>query len=510
MHPRDVVTLVVLPLVAACGSGGGGGSSTPAATTTFPASGAQGVDPETTIRVVLDAPSGTPAAGSVQSEGATVPGTWSQAGGTLEFVPDARLCLLAWHSVELAPGAGGPFTFTFRVRDGAWSTAEELAPQRLVRGLAVGGGERVLALLATPPAPGADLWVVEREDDSWGAAHPVVADASAEGAALVAGANGEDVVVYCARLAGGGFRVFAARRAPGATQFGVAVPLAPPMASSSVPRALALPWGTLALWHDPTTGDVRAATARHGEPWTSAQRLDDLGADAGPPAAAADGAGALVAWRQASGTEIVAARLAEDGTFGAPELVEEALACCLSDPLVAAGGGETLVAWHADGLWRARAAGDTSVQAAFVGGGACAGPPSGAVLALGADGTAVAAWICDGAPWAAVRLPGQPFGPEVALALPAGAANLALVVDRGGRALVAWDELQAAGGRVPRTARFDGEAFGAPRALVEPAGDCAVAPRLAIGADGRIAAAWTRTVDCDFTHGFGAGAARFE
>jgi len=55
-----------------------------------------------------------------------------------------------------------------------------------------------------------------------------------------------------------------------------------------------------------------------------------------------------------------------------------------------------------------------------------------------------------------------------------------------------------------------GLSWGAPVVIQDVGGTCAVAPILTLARDGRAFVAWTSTVACDFTQGFGSYVRRFE
>ncbi len=107
-------------------------------------------------------------------------------------------------------------------------------------------------------------------------------------------------------------------------------------------------------------------------------------------------------------------------------------------------------------------------------------------IAVGADGTAVAAWAAGGSLRVAVARPGHGFGAPQTVATAAGVLPGGIAVAADGSATVAWRNGDGGSAEARVALRAPGGRFGAPRTL----GPTAYPPELALSPDGQTVVTW--------------------
>ncbi|TDJ65835.1 MAG: hypothetical protein E2O39_17430 [Planctomycetota bacterium] len=533
---RAVLCAAMLAPILACGGAGGGSgglasASAPTVTGIQPVDGATDVDPTAPLVVTfdqaidpatLDAASfrvsvnGTPHAGALAVNGAVV-----------TFTPSRPYCLLGAGTLELSEAIANfaglplvPESASFTVRDGAWTAPELIANGLFFDDVGANPGGGATGVLLSLPNTWSDLSFTRFEPGfGWQPPVALISDGTVVSAALATGEGGAGVLVACRWLGGASYRIVASRRDPATGLWSPAEPISALLTSVSEPR---VEWSgagvAFAAWLGAGGVDVWVNRMDLGGGWSGPELLAAGVSGSSEPDLAADGHGnALVLWLEAGGTEIWAGRYAaEPGAWAAPELVYWDPACCIARCRGAVNdAGDAVVLWSdADSvLASARdAASGMWLPAVPVSAAPCATPLEELEVALGSDGSGFAIWGCGG-DLVVSRLDATGWGPVAPLETsdegPARHGRIA--VDGCGHAVAAWDQELPAGARSVWARRYvAGLGWEAPVAIDDVGGTCAVAPRLALAGDGRAFVAWTSTVACDFTQGFGSYVRRFE
>jgi hypothetical protein len=224
--------------------------------------------------------------------------------------------------------------------------------------------------------------------------------------------------------------------------------------------------------------------------WSGPVTISGAGGASHPAVAVAGDGTAVATWRESvGGSDYVRAALRPPGGGFGPTATLGTVDG--SDPAVAAGGGDAVVAWTSGGhVLAAVAHGGSFGQPAVVGDGS--GP---AQAAMGEDGAAVVTFVDGASIAAALRAPGADFGAaEVAAdGLPAGfdLKRRAVALRSAGAAVFAWEQ-PAGAGRAESlwSERSADGSYSAPERL-GPGGSDSVDPQLDANASGQIAMAWT-------------------
>lgn len=516
-----VGSVLVLALAAAsCGGSGGGGGpgATGAAFSSTPAPGAVDVEPDVVVRVQLSLPSGPVQATwlKLECDGEPVAGSLTRIADTLVFEPDSRLRLLGEHTVTLAVPAAAGATFGFSVRDGIWSAPTPVADDVRVVALAGDADRGAWVCMLTPAAPLSRMALAYV--DRAGVVGPwswLVNDATVEHATLAVDADGLALVAAARRASDGAYRVWTSVRSAGANAWGPFLPVSGTSTVPPVPHAcFARAGAAVVAWEVPNTRDLWRVTFDAGDGWSEPEPLEPPDTAAEALELASDGAGSVVAaWRTLPGERLESCVFDPDGSERALRIFEPS-GCCIGEPRVAAAGGRALAVWRADdGLlasWLTGEEWSVAVPVALGESGSFEGPIR---VALSEAGIGQVAWIAGGTLRGRRVEAGGVMGPTTELSTPGGSpASPVLALDVPGNALCVWDELSTEwpgkGIRVARTLVSGGWGLGEALQFVE--GDCSVAPRLAGTQGGAAWVAWTSTVGCDFTLGFGVSLARFD
>ena len=535
---RTVALVIFTAGLSTCGGSGGSGSgmglpsgsgATFGVEGSIPAAGASDVSLGTQIQVRFEFPVNPSTVTSQSfsvSAGQIVSGALQVAGDTVLFTPSEALVPVAQHTIRLAATIGSMAGETlgteqlilFQTRDGAWGGTQILPTEATVAGLATTRTGQRVALRLDRSSPFSDLAVTRAESGSseWTSGVQLFNDGSIAFADLALDEDGWGIAAVNRNLGGNTFAIWASVRSP----MGVwAMPeeAAPVDSGFTEPQIeIVAPGDALLAYRRNAGGEVWARAFDVAEGWAAAVRLSTEGAVADAPYIASDGDGAaVVVWREDSQRVLAARYSAALGWITPPgtgEVVQDAFACCISEPRAAAAPGVApAVILHSGGFVSvSRFQPETGLWslAQPINGPGCSGTLGDLSLALDPAGRAFASWTCSGVLWATSMDMDAPWLEPFALDDSGSASDSLLVVDANGNATLLWTRApgqtrELIARRKPLLADWG------PEVPLSMGPVCAGAPQLA-RTPSALHAAWTITIACDFNQGTGARAATFD
>ena len=265
--------------------------------------------------------------------------------------------------------------------------------------------------------------------------------------------------------------------------------------------------GATAVWYrwDGNHNRVQATIRAANGSWSSPVSLSSAGEDGWDPQVAVGPWGqAVVVWRQWTGTVyqlLAATRPSESGPWSAPAVLSAAGENAWDAEVAMGSQGQAVVVWR---RWtgtgyqvrsstRATAGGPWSAPGSLS---AARGDAWGPQVAVGPDGTTVAAWShSDGAEYrvqAATRSRGGSWSSPFALS-PGGADawDPQVAVGPGGTATVVWRRSAGGSDLIQAASAPQAGPWSTPASLSTPGGD-AHSPQVAVDGDGVVTAVWSR------------------
>lgn len=348
---------------------------------------------------------------------------------------------------------------------------------------------------ATRPAGGAWTTPVTLSDAGQNADDPQVAvDTDGDAVAIWRRSDGTNIRVQAAaRPAGGAWTAPTTISAAGPDTYDAGVAVDPD-------------GDAVAVWTQSDGSNIRvqAATRPAGGAWTAPDTLSTAGRDATAPQVGVDADGDAVAvWRRSDGSNVraQAATRPAGGTWAAPDTISDA-GQTASEPQVAVGADGTATA-----AWRANDGGDQYVKAATrPAGGAWTTPatlsnPAQTAdrpqVAVDATGDTTAVWRQTGGGYYRVTAATRPAGGSWSAADTLSDAGQhaylpQVAVDPDGDATAVWHRTDGSHNRVQAATRPAGGAWATP-VMLSAAGQHASGQQIAVDAGGDATAVWHRS-----------------